>query len=104
MASATLDASLRTAIPYPDVAQGVAQYNKDSFVAWTNVTKDWQTAIHKSGLRWDDSWNADPAGAIAAVNAWAAQPAKVEACRSELVWPAPGASAHADAATGAPLL
>ena len=82
-----LDSSLQTAIPYPSIAQQVAQYNKDSFAAWVNVTKDWQNAIHKSGLRWDDSWDADPAGAIAAVNEWMAQPAVVQACRSELVWP-----------------
>jgi arylsulfatase A-like enzyme len=89
-----LDASLQTAIPYPGIAQQVAQYNKDSFAAWVNSTQDWQTAIHKSGLRWDDSWNVDPAGAIAAVNAWAAEPATVLACRSDLVWPPKGATAH----------
>ncbi len=40
------------------------RYNKDSFVAWVNNTKDWQAAMHAPGLRWDDSWDYDPDGAL----------------------------------------
>ncbi len=65
----------------------MAQYNKDSFAAWINITKDWQAAMHADGLRWDDSWNYDSAGAIAAVEKWMAEPATILPCRHELKWP-----------------
>ena len=83
---AQLDANLQTTINYTSVAQDVAQYNKDSFLAWVNVTDNWEAAIHASGLRWDDSWDYDPAGALAAVKAWSEAPAKVVPCRANLTW------------------
>ena len=44
-------------------------------------------AMHKKGIRWDASWEADPAGSVAAVKAWMAEPAEVLACRGALKWP-----------------
>ena len=83
-----LDTSLRSTIDYPTVAQDVAQYNLDSFRAWTDSTADWQDAIHAKSLRWTPSWDADASGAAAAVQEWLAKPAEVLPCRGSVVWPA----------------
>ena len=91
----TLRANLLATIDFPSVARNVAQYNKDSLYAWVNHTKDWESAIHHSGLRWDGSWSYDSKGAIAAVHEFMQQPADVLPCRSELVWPPPNSTTKA---------
>ena len=83
-----LDRSLRSVVDYPSVARGVASYNRESFVWWMNTTGDWRKAIHKSGLRWTDSWNYDSQGAFEAVQEWLDAPAgALLPCRSSLQWP-----------------
>ena len=83
-----LEANLKTVIDYPKVALDVASYNKDMFKWWINSTgPDWKSAIHASGLRWTPSWDADPTGAMEAVNQWMKEPARIQACRASTVWP-----------------
>jgi hypothetical protein len=85
----TLDANLRLVIPYARVAREVARYNHEQFSRWVNVTgPGWVDAIHAPGLRWDASWDADPAGALAALKQWMSSPPdEVPACRAALKWP-----------------
>jgi len=40
----------------------VAQYDKDSFAAWVNVTNDWKTAIHATGDTPETVERIDPIG------------------------------------------
>ena len=56
---------------------------------WVNATgPSWVDAVHGKGLRWDASWDADPAGALKAVQQWMASPPdQVLPCRSALRWP-----------------
>ena len=85
----TLDANLRAVIPYARVAREVARYNHAQFARWVNVTgPGWVDAIHAKGLRWDASWDVDPAGALAALKQWMASPPdEVLPCRAGLKWP-----------------
>jgi len=84
-----LTASLRSVVDYPAVAQDVAQYNKDVFIAqFKNLREDWETALATQSY-WKDAWSYNASGALAAVHAWLEQPAKVLPCRSELVTPMP---------------
>lgn len=85
----TLLTKLRSVVNYPTVAQNVAKYGHDSMAWWTKKTKDWGKEMGKSGLRWHDPWNQNAKGAVAAVEAWLAKPAKVETCRTDHVWPPP---------------
>ena len=89
-AAAPLEVALRATVDYPAVARRVAQYNLDSFLAWTNATgPGWEAAMSAPALRWTASWRADPRGAEAAVREWAQRPAEVLPCRGALAWPAP---------------
>lgn len=85
----TLEASLRTVIDFPSVAQSVAEYNKAGFRWWINKTKDWKKAIHAAGLRWTPSWDYDAQGAKDAIQQWLTAPAEILPCRDEIVYPAP---------------
>ena len=85
----TLEASLRSVVNYPEVAQNVANYNKDAFRWWINKTKDWKVAIHAAGLRWTPSWDYDSRGAFNALQEWLDAPAEILPCRHELIYPAP---------------
>lgn len=79
---ADLDTKMRTVIDYPKVALDVAQYGRESFLAWANNTKDWKDVVHGPDLRWDDSW--DAAGndkVMKSINEWTSQ----NATRSTLV-------------------
>ena len=87
-----LRTNLLSVVNYTQVAQDVAQYGKDMFLQWTQSHKNWESDMHKSGLRWDKSWNHDPQGAIAAVKAWMQAPAEVLPCRHATAWPPPPAS------------
>merc|ERR1719198_864406 len=82
-----LTANLKSVVDYPNVAQDVAQYNKDSFMQWVNTTADWQTEMHKKGIRWDDAFEVDTNASLAAVKKWMSEPAKVVGCRTGLHWP-----------------
>ena len=85
----TLDENLKSVIPYESVARQVARYNHQQFGRWVNATgPSWVDAVHGKGLRWDASWDADPAGALKAVQQWMASPPdQVLPCRSALRWP-----------------
>eukprot|EP00041_Stephanoeca_diplocostata_P010794 m.173225 g.173225 ORF g.173225 m.173225 type:complete len:673 (+) comp18296_c0_seq18:64-2082(+) len=82
---AEFDAKLRTIVDYESVSQDVAQYNKDSFLAWQNRTKDWEQQVATG--RWADPFTVDRAASLKAINDWLAEDAKPKACRSELVYP-----------------
>ena len=82
-----LEASLRSVVDYPTVAQNVADYNKAGFRWWINNTKDWTKAVHAAGLRWTSSWDYDADGAEEAVQSWLNAPAKILACRNSMVYP-----------------
>ena len=43
-----------------------------------------------AGLRWDASWDVNNTASLAAITSWLGQPAKVKACKSDLVFPPPG--------------
>lgn len=78
---------LNTVVDFKAVAANVAQYNHDSMAQWVNYTKNWQKDMGKSSLRWYDSWKQDPDGAVAAIEDFLANPAEVQTCRAEKVWP-----------------
>lgn len=85
-----MEATLSQAIDYPAVALDVATYGLAMFHWWVNKTgSKWVDEIHKSSLRWANSWNVDPDASLEAVKMWMNQPPQVLACRSELVWPPP---------------
>ena len=87
---AALDAALRTEIDYPRVAREVALYNWEQMHGWINRTgANWTAAIRDPSLRWSASWEKDPDGAMAALEAWLAQPPAPVACRGDLVFPRP---------------
>ena len=70
----------------------ISYWPAGQFLQWTQSHKNWESDMHKSGLRWDKSWNHDPQGAIAAVKAWMQAPAEVLPCRHATAWPPPPAS------------
>ena len=84
---AELTANLRSVVDFPRIALDVAQYGVDSLRQWTQTTPNWQQKIHK-GLRWDNPWQADPQGALEAVEALLTQPkpARILPCRRNLTW------------------
>ena len=82
-----LEASLRSVVDYPMVAQNVADYNKAGFRWWINNTKDWTKEVHAAGLRWTSSWDYDAEGAQEAVQQWLDAPAEILACRQGMVYP-----------------
>merc|ERR1712137_970077 len=84
---ADLLAKLQTVVDFKAVAQNVAQYNHDSLSYWVNSTEDWQSQMADKDLRWYESWQYDPDGAVAAVQDFLASPAEVQSCRAEKVWP-----------------
>ena len=86
-AQASLDAALRSVIDYPAVAQDVAAYQLDQFRYWAaNATTDWRKEIQSANVRWQAAFAAHKAEALAAVEAYLAQPAAViRPCNGALV-------------------
>jgi arylsulfatase K len=95
-------AKLQSVVDFPTVAQNVAKYGHDSMKWWTKKTKNWQSEMGNSRLRWHASWNQNAKSSVAAVQEWLSKPPKVEVCRSELVWP-PRASPDANTSASAPI-
>jgi choline-sulfatase len=78
-AEAALDASLRSVIDYPAVAQEIADYQLAQFRYWAaNGTKDWRSAIVAASTRWQAAFEAHFNESIAAVEAYMAQPGAAE--------------------------
>jgi hypothetical protein len=48
---------------------------------------NWTTEIHKKGLRWTPSWDADSDAAFAALHDYMNTPPSIVACRNTTVWP-----------------
>ena len=86
-AQASLDAAQRTIIDYPSVAQDVADYQLEQLRWWAaNGTTDWRKEIQSPNIRWHDAFAAHSKEALAAVEAYLAQPAAViRACNGAVV-------------------
>lgn len=69
-----MDSVLRTVIPYPAVAEEVESYNKESFAMWRSGMTPSEYNATMEHIRWKTSWDYDPAGAFAAVEAWMQTP------------------------------
>ena len=74
-AVASLDAQLRSIIPYPEVAQDVAQYQLDQFKYWISQQSDWKKEIASANVRWQSAFLAHEAESFAALDAFLAQTA-----------------------------
>lgn len=88
----TLLDKLGSVVNYADVAQRVSRYGRDSLLYWLRQTPEWKNELGKTVFRWYTSWSEDPDGAVKAVENFLANPAQVQPCRSELVWPPPSLS------------
>ena len=53
---------------------GLLQYGKDMLKEWIAKEPNWQTEIHKKGLRWTPSWDYNSDGAFAALHEYMATP------------------------------
>ena len=74
-AESALDAALRSVIDYPAVARDIAQYQLTQFRYWVNVTgKGWRAALASPQMRWQVPFLAHHDLAIAAAEAYLAQP------------------------------
>ena len=76
-AQASLDAALRSIIDYPAVAQDVASYQLAQFKRWAASVPDWRKEIQSANVRWQAAFAAHSAEALAAVEAYLAQPSAV---------------------------
>ena len=84
----TLETNLKSVVDYEQVAKEVAQYNQDSFRAWTQHTADWKDIVQGDKMSWHVSWQeAGDGPSMAAIEEWLSQPPNVAACRKDLVWP-----------------
>jgi hypothetical protein len=84
---ALLQKSLRSVVDYPAVALQVAATYQAQFKHWRARVSDWQSEIHRPGLRWTSSWDRNSTAAFAAIEAWLSRPPEVLPCRSALQWP-----------------
>merc|ERR1712087_160607 len=71
-----MDATLRTIVDYPAVAENVESYNKESFVLWRD-SFDNEAEYNESvttDIRWSESWAYDSDGCFEAIDAWLKTP------------------------------
>jgi arylsulfatase K len=84
-AVATLDAQLRSIIPYEEVSQEVAQYQLAQFQFWAAHTPDWRAEIASANVRWQRAFAAHSAAALAAAEAYLSQQtALIRSCDGRL--------------------
>jgi len=86
--ASAMEKTLRGVLDYPRVAMEVAQYNKDSFVAWQKKAgADWLHIMETQVPQWRTSWPKGGAASAQAVSEWLASPTKIHACRNASAWP-----------------
>ena len=71
-----MDATLRTIVDYPAVAENVESYNKDSFVLWRDsfeTDKEYKEYVAEN-VRWGTSWAFDSEGCFEAIDEWLKTP------------------------------
>ena len=73
-AETALDAALRSVIDYPSVAREIAEYQLAQFRYWVNATRDWRGVLASAQMRWQAAFAAHSDLALAAAEAYLAQP------------------------------
>ena len=80
---------LNSVVDVKIVALSVANYGHTMFLNWMNKTSNWKNEIHKAGLRWDTSWNANSSASFYALDEWinkGSEEVKIQPCRHALSW------------------
>jgi arylsulfatase A-like enzyme len=78
--------NLNSVVDVDKVAMSVLNYSHAMMINWINQTSNWREQIHKTGLRWDTSWNASSYASFKALDQWIQNPT-LQSCRHSLNWP-----------------